>query len=524
MSYQVLARKYRPRRFADMVGQVSVLRALSHALEQHRLHHAYLFTGARGVGKTSLARLFAKCLNCIPQISTTPCDHCEACLAITQGRFIDLIEVDAASRTKVEDTRELLDHVQYAPTVGRYKVYLIDEVHMLSTHSFNALLKTLEEPPAHTVFLLATTEPKRLPATVLSRCLQFHLRNLSLDQITQQLEKVLAQEGVSYDKLALLPLARAAEGSLRDAFSLLEQAILYGGGAIRTTDVQALLGSISEAAQYKLIKTLVTKDANALMKEIAQLAEEGADFDQALVALLSSLHQINVCQHLPEADVNLAPEITQFAQQMHPEQVQLYYQIALIGRRDLALSPTPRLGFEMTLLRMLTFQPVDLKQAVSPKPAITQTAPAVSSVALLSKSLQKQSIDWSALVKTLPITGITRLLAENCSLECYENGQITLCLDQNQSALHHARQESLLAEVLSQHFNQPIRLQIRIGSADSITPAQQAAQQRQQSYQFAQSEMAEDVVVKSLIKRFDAAIISVQTNSGSISPKEDTIL
>jgi DNA polymerase III subunit gamma/tau len=362
MRYQVLARKYRPRRFSEVAGQAPVLHMLSNALRYQRLHHAYLFTGSRGVGKTSLARLFAKCLNCVLKISPEPCEQCAACLAINQNNFVDLIEIDAASRTKVEDTRELLEQVQYAPTLGRYKIYLIDEVHMLSTHSFNALLKTLEEPPRHTIFLFATTEPKRLPATILSRCLQFSLRNLTLQQIVQQLCFVLNQENISYEQAALERIAQAAEGSLRDALGWLEQAILYAQEGIMLNEVEILLGDLSGEDQTTLMRNLLAGDAQSLLHTVAQLAEKGVDFEQALIALLAILHQMSVCQLISHPVPYISEEAAHFASQLPPETVQLYYQIALLGRRDLPLAPTPRLGFEMTLLRMLAFQPVELDQ------------------------------------------------------------------------------------------------------------------------------------------------------------------
>lgn len=363
MSYQVLARKWRPGVFRAMVGQEHVLKALINALDQNRLHHAYLFTGTRGVGKTTIARILAKCLNCETGISSEPCGECGACREIAEGRFVDLIEVDAASRTKVEDTRELLENVQYAPTRGRYKIYLIDEVHMLSNHSFNALLKTLEEPPEHVKFLLATTDPQKLPVTILSRCLQFNLKNMSPEKIVEHLQHVLDKEVIPYEEAALWLLARAADGSMRDALSLTDQAISFGGEKITERDVAAMLGTIDHGLIQKLVDALIVADAKALLEAVAVFAEHAPDFATALNDLLSVLHRIAIAQALPEALDNSQgdrQQILAFAGQLTPEDVQLYYQIALLGRRDLHLASTPRAGFEMTLLRMLAFKPQGL--------------------------------------------------------------------------------------------------------------------------------------------------------------------
>jgi DNA polymerase-3 subunit gamma/tau len=363
MTYQVLARKWRPRRFEDMVGQEHVLRALTSALDEGRLHHAYLFTGTRGVGKTTVARIFAKALNCERGVSSHPCGECAACRSIDEGRFVDLIEVDAASRTGVDDTRELLDNVQYAPSAGRYKVYLIDEVHMFSKSSFNALLKTLEEPPPHVKFLLATTDPQKLPVTVLSRCLQFHLKALSRRMIQARLEHVLTAEGIAFDEGALQLLARAADGSLRDALSLLDQAIAYGQGRVGEEEVGAMLGLTSEARIRALMEALITQDPPALFEAIGQLAQGAPDYAEVLAELLGLLHAIAVYQLMPEADAELfeaSPALVrEFAPRLAPQAVQLYYQIALHGRRDLPLAPSARMGLEMTLLRMLAFVPTD---------------------------------------------------------------------------------------------------------------------------------------------------------------------
>jgi len=372
MSYQVLARKWRPKRFSEMVGQEHVLKALVNALDDNRLHHAYLFTGTRGVGKTSIARLFAKSLNCEKGVSSEPCGQCSACVEIAEGRFVDLIEVDAASRTKVEDTRELLENVQYAPTHGRFKVYLIDEVHMLSTSSFNALLKTLEEPPPHVKFLLATTDPQKLPMTVLSRCLQFNLKNLTAERIQNHLDHVLSEEGIAFDAAALWLLARSADGSMRDALSLTDQAIAFGAGAVREADVRAMLGTIDHRLVYRMLEQIARQQPAQVLETVAELAEFSPDYMGVLGDMVSLLHRVALAQVIPAAvDNSLGDrdQVLALAQQLRPEEVQLYYQVALMGRKDLPLVPEPREGLEMTLLRMLAFRPADSE----PLPALRST-------------------------------------------------------------------------------------------------------------------------------------------------------
>lgn len=366
MSYQVLARKWRPRSFNEMVGQTHVLKALINALDSQRLHHAYLFTGTRGVGKTTIARIIAKCLNCETGISSTPCGVCSICKEIDEGRFIDLIEVDAASRTKVEDTRELLDNVQYSPSRGRFKVYLIDEVHMLSTSSFNALLKTLEEPPPHVKFLLATTDPQKLPVTVLSRCLQFSLKNMPPERVVDHLTHVLAAENIPFENDALWLLGRAADGSMRDAMSLTDQAIAFGEGKVLAADVRAMLGTLDHGQVYGVLHALLEGDARALIEAVRHLAEQGPDWNGVLSEMLNVLHRVAIAQALPEAVDNGQGDrerVLELARVLPSEDVQFYYQMGLIGRRDLPLSPDPRGGFEMVLLRMLAFRPADTHDA-----------------------------------------------------------------------------------------------------------------------------------------------------------------
>ncbi|WP_199636547.1 DNA polymerase III subunit gamma/tau [Serratia sp. PAMC26656] len=377
MSYQVLARKWRPQTFADVVGQEHVLTALANGLSLGRIHHAYLFSGTRGVGKTTIARLLAKGLNCETGITATPCGQCDNCREIEQGRFVDLIEIDAASRTKVEDTRDLLDNVQYAPARGRFKVYLIDEVHMLSRHSFNALLKTLEEPPSHVKFLLATTDPQKLPVTILSRCLQFHLKALDVDQIRNQLETVLQAEKITSDQRALQLLARAADGSMRDALSLTDQAIAMGQGQVTTVTVSQMLGTLDDEQPLAILEALVSADGEKVMAQVAQAASRGVDWENLLIETLALLHRIAMVQLLPSVLDNhyaaIEQRLRELARTLPPTDVQLYYQTLLVGRKELAFAPDRRMGVEMTLLRALAFHP----KAVIPEPvAPVQMAPA----------------------------------------------------------------------------------------------------------------------------------------------------
>ncbi|CNH16458.1 DNA polymerase III subunit gamma/tau [Yersinia pekkanenii] len=378
MSYQVLARKWRPQRFADVVGQEHVLTALANGLSLGRIHHAYLFSGTRGVGKTSIARLLAKGLNCETGITATPCGTCANCQEIEQGRFVDLIEIDAASRTKVEDTRELLDNVQYAPARGRFKVYLIDEVHMLSRHSFNALLKTLEEPPAHVKFLLATTDPQKLPVTILSRCLQFHLKVIDVEVIRAQLEKILLAEHISSDARALQLLARAADGSMRDALSLTDQAVAMGDGQVTTATVSQMLGTLDDEQPLAIIEALVSADGARVMAQIEQAASRGVDWENLLVETLSLLHRIAMVQLLPSMLDNhyatIEPRLRELARTLPPADIQLYYQTLLVGRKELAYAPDRRMGVEMTLLRALAFHP---KAIITESQIVPVSAPAV---------------------------------------------------------------------------------------------------------------------------------------------------
>ncbi len=401
MSYQVLARKWRPNRFAELVGQEHVVSAISNALDNNRLHHAYLFTGTRGVGKTTIARIFSKSLNCEQGLGANPCGQCGTCQEIEHGNFIDLLEIDAASRTKVEDTRELLDNVQYKPSRGRYKVYLIDEVHMLSKHSFNALLKTLEEPPPHVKFLLATTDPQKLPVTILSRCLQFNLKALSRGQITKQLEHVLGQESLQFELDALIQLARAAQGSMRDALSLTDQAIAQGNGAVSLSIVTDMLGLMDKNQVLKLLHAVVQKDSQAVMQQVEQMANQAPDFGQVLSEIMSLLHQVALTQFVPDAcklETLSAKAMYHLAKSVPVEQVQLLYQIALSGKKDLPYAADPRTGLEMTLLRMLAFSPdgieldpSDLAQQAPDHGTVHESVPMPSDQTPSTDNLQQAS-------------------------------------------------------------------------------------------------------------------------------------
>ena len=435
MAYQVLARKWRPRNFHEVMGQQHVLQALANALDQGRLHHAYLFSGTRGVGKTTIARILAKCLNCETGITSRPCGECSACKEIDQGNFVDLLEIDAASRTKVEDTRDLLDNVQYRPARGRFKIYLIDEVHMLSRHSFNALLKTLEEPPEHVKFLLATTDPQKLPVTILSRCLQFHLKALTRDQITEQLQRVLQAEQLSYEPSALSLLAKAAQGSMRDALSLSDQAIAYGNGLLQAETVQQMLGTLDHRQLYQLLSLLAARDGAALMQQIGGLAELSPDYDQLHVELASLLHRCAMWQLLgqqTEPNADDAEDIQRLAEQITPEEIQLYYQIVLNGRKELPLAPDGRSALEMTLLRMLAFAPgakesIQIEPAqnkrpaspVMPKPSVAEQPVIVGIETAAFPPSVKTEADHFSVVENLPNDDLamqTKLMQEQAEI------------------------------------------------------------------------------------------------------------
>lgn len=545
MNYQVLARKWRPQNFKEMVGQDHVLRALVNALDENRLHHAYLFTGTRGVGKTTVARNFAKALNCEQGISSSPCGVCHACVEISEGRFIDLIEVDAASRTKVEDTRELLDNILYAPTNGRFKIYLIDEVHMLSNHSFNALLKTLEEPPPHVKFLLATTDPQKLPVTILSRCLQFNLKPMPPVLITQHLEYVLGQENIVFETTALQEIAHAADGSMRDALSLTDQAIAYGHSEVKTQDVREMLGTVARDQVINIVRALSANNANEVMSAVEQLAQMSPDYDNALSEILAVLHQIALLIQVPEAldqTVLDFQQIKELSQSIIAEDVQLFYQIGLIGRRDLALAPDMRSGFEMVLLRMLAFKPVVSSHsqpatpvAANPRPTQTAavvnrpvtntmqteravTAPAPNNaelVANLGKSADLNA-EWHGIVNALPVRGMAKQLALNCELKAYEDKFVVLNISNEHKSMLTPSVEEQLTKALCGFFKRDLKLKIQSVEFEHATPAVAEQKKVEDKLQSAQQSIDSDSVVQALKDNFGATVIEQ-----SVRPTKD---
>lgn len=514
MSYQVLARKWRPRDFSQVIGQGHVVRALTNALDTQRLHHAYLFTGTRGVGKTSLARVFAKALNCEQGVSSKPCGVCSACRELDEGRYMDLIEVDAASRTKVDETRDLLDNVQYAPSRGRYKVYLIDEVHMFSNHSFNALLKTLEEPPPHVKFLLATTDPKRLPVTILSRCLQFNLKRLGAAQLQAQLKTILESEGIPAEDGALALLAEAADGSVRDALSLLDQAIAYAGGMLAEREVAAMLGTLGTEHITAFIEALATGDGRRLIDLVRELAALVPDFNQVLGELLSLLRRIAVAQALagqaegPEE----TPAVLDLAARLSAEDCQLFYQIGLIARRDLPLAPDPQAGFEMALLRMLAFRPagevpaVAATRAAAARPRSADPAPAATPAA--ERPLEPPaSLDWASIVEQLAATPLVKELARNCGLRAYDGRLIDLVIPPQFQNLRGERQIKALEAALRGLLKADVVVRLAVEeAADLATPAQQRSAAEAARQAEAERRIALDPNVQLLQSEFGATI------------------
>ncbi len=530
MSYTVLARKWRPRRFKELVGQQHVVQALVNSLAAKRVHHAYLFAGTRGVGKTTLARILAKALNCVNGIVAEPCGECEACVAIDDGRFVDLIEVDAASRTKVDDTRELLENVQYAPTGGRFKVYLIDEVHMLSKHSFNALLKTLEEPPPHVKFLLATTDPQKLPVTVLSRCLQFNLKRLTLKQIQEQLQMICDEEGVNAEPAGLGALARGAEGSMRDALSLLDHAIAFGGGEVSKESADAMIGTIDRGHVIRLLESLADENGSALLNEVAALDEYAPDYATVLDELMSELQRMAVIQLVGIDEAQEEHEALQkLAATMQPEDVQLYYQIALQGRRDLGAGRDLRSSFEMTLLRMLAFRPrtdettektstakqrsPDSRPSESPKP---RAAPARSTGTPVDTqrptgpdtivSVQPITGDWESLLRAADVHGAARQLAEHCTIKEQSGTRLALVLAKENAHLNTDQVKGQLEAALAIHLGQRLRLDIAAGAPPEATPAQIREAGEDQRMRSAREAIEQDPNVKAVQAAFDAVV------------------
>ncbi|MBU0744977.1 MAG: DNA polymerase III subunit gamma/tau [Gammaproteobacteria bacterium] len=532
MSYQVLARKWRPKNFEEVAGQEHIIRALKNALTQQRLHHAYLFSGTRGVGKTSIARILAKCLNCETGVTATPCGKCDACTEIDAGRFIDLIEVDAASRTKVEDTRDLLDNVQYLPTKGQYKIYIIDEVHMLSGHSFNALLKTLEEPPAHVKFLLATTDPQKLPVTVLSRCLQFNLKTLSPELLKKQLRHILTQEKIPHEDEALHQIAIGANGSVRDALSLLDQAIAFGQNKVTTADVKTMMGTIDSQKVFALLEALAANNVDSILKIISDLAELAPDFISTINELLEILHKISLVQLAPNINTNnwlYQDLIQQLASKITPEETQLFYQIALIGKRDLPLAPSLRLGFEMVMLRMLAFRP----EVVSPltinvcnkNPTNTDrnVSPTPISKDETTNHNDKQPSDIAApktvtsdnsnLLLKLEVTGPTLALLQHCIVTKITENEVEIMLEPNQAPLLNKKQEERINAALSKHFNSPMAAIIKLGTANMETSANIKKRENSRKQNEALQTIEKDQGIKELMSKFDAKIIANSVKS-----------
>ena len=531
MSYLVLARKWRPKNFADTVGQEHVLQALVNALESGRLHHAYLFAGTRGVGKTTIARILAKALNCDTGVSAEPCGECSSCVEIDEGRFVDLIEVDAASKTKVDDTRDLLDNVQYAPARGRYKVYLIDEVHMLSKSSFNALLKTLEEPPPHVKFLLATTDPQKLPVTVLSRCLQFNLTRLTPRLIQDRLAHICDAENIEFESTAIAMIARAADGSLRDALSLLDQAIAYCGGKVEENPVATMLGTIDRDHVSRLVRLLAANDAAGIIAAMKDIDEQFPDYARLLEDLARVLQQIAIYQVVGSIDAEdeiSDEELSELAASVDAENVQLFYQIALIGRRDLHLAPDPRGGAEMTLLRMLAFRPaesIDSAAAGGSGGASKPRTEAARVAAPVAKVVQgKQAAtdstaweipDWKELVPQLGLSGAERLLAASCALLRRENSTVFFSLDPgSESYLTRQRKESL-AKTLSDHFGEPLIVDISIGKVEVESPMQAESRQADERFAAEREKLEADPNVQALKSMFGAELSaeSIKLNS-----------
>lgn len=548
MSYTVLARKWRPHNFADLVGQEHVVTALSNSLTSNRLHHAYLFTGTRGVGKTTVARILAKCLNCETGMTATPCDTCQSCQDINQGCAVDLIEVDAASKTKVEDTRDMLDNVQYMPTRLRYKIYLIDEVHMLSSHSFNALLKTLEEPPEHVIFLLATTDPQKLPITVLSRCLQFHLKNMLPEQIQSHLAHVLESEKLPFEPGALTQISIAANGSMRDALSLLDQTIAYCAGNITDSGARAMLGTVAQYHVDELLLAVSTHNSVALIEKVKSLAELGVDYQNVADEIINTLHQLALYHHIPNAIDPLYAQ-TQFsalAQGISPEDTQLFYQIALHGRRDLPLSPNPRYGLEMMLLRMMIFKPgqqrpTDNKTESTPMPSSNPQSSQHNSSVPNTVSVQAESSDtkplsgqaessetkpltrqaessekkplsgqdetWFALVPRLAVNGMTKMIVNHCALNQITDTDISLEISSKHATLLNDTQQSRIQNAINAVLGQNLKLKMTISETVTNTPAAQEEEESQAKLNQAIATLDADPNLAALTEAFSAKVI-----------------
>ena len=533
MSYQVLARKWRPKTFAQLVGQDHVVKALSNALTQQRLHHAYLFTGTRGVGKTTIARILAKALNCETGITATPCGTCGACTQIDQGRFVDLLEVDAATNTKVEEMRELLDQAQYMPVSGRFKVYIIDEVHMLSRSAFNSMLKTLEEPPEHVKFILATTDPQKVPVTVLSRCLQFNLKQMAIDAIAGHLAHVLQQENIEFETSALDALARAARGSMRDSLSLLDQAIAYSGGKVERAQVSAMLGAVDHDYLFNILDALAKNDGSAMIAEADRMQERALSFEEGLQELGVILHQIALRQTVPDALPESTPgfaRIDALAKLFTPDQVQLNYQISVNGRRDFGLAPDEYAGFTMTLIRMLAFameesgtapraqptKPLPAMPAQRPQADARKAAPSAAhspmpasdrtAIAFQPDAIMKFDGDWLALVAKLQSNRMAHMLASHAELKRYTDNHLELAVaEEHKNLLDKAFQDKLKI-ALEQQLGAGIRFTISVGAVSSSLAAITNRTEREQQAK-AIASIEQDPFVRDLMANMDAKLI-----------------
>ena len=550
MSYQVLARKYRPRSFDTLVGQAHVVQALKNALDQKRLHHAYLFTGTRGVGKTTLARILAKALNCENGINSSPCGTCSACTEIDQGRYVDLIEVDAASNTQVDNMRDLLDNAQYAPTQGQFKIYIIDEVHMLSKSAFNAMLKTLEEPPEHVKFILATTDPQKVPVTVLSRCLQFNLKQMPSASISEYMEKILKEEAINYEINAIYLIAKAANGSMRDALSILDQGIAYCGGTIEEATIKKMLGAIDQSYLFNLIQAVIDQDGQKVIEIAKHMDERNLSFEAALNDLANLIQIISVTQAIPEsieASYLDRDQVIALSKKISAEQLQLLYQITILGRRDLYLAPDEYAGFTMTLLRMLSFAPQDAVIAKNPaiaKNDVAHSATKMESAAISKdvssetfeikkkievtheidedisdKEISKEAVpfngNWRELVDQLKL-GLVKALAQQSELVSFKNNEIILSIaDEHKHLLNEAYQKKLELS-LSEHFSQRIKLVILQKGANN-SPLKQKQEERSTLMKDTENAILQDQFVKSLLTEFNAEIIP-----SSIKPNQTT--
>lgn len=512
---QVLARKWRPKNFAELTGQEHVVRALTNALEQNRLHHAYLFTGTRGVGKTTIARILAKSLNCETGVTATPCGACAACLQIDSGSFIDLVELDAASNTQVDNMRELLENALYAPTGARYKIYIIDEVHMLSKSAFNAMLKTLEEPPEHVKFVLATTDPQKIPITVLSRCLQFNLKQIPQSQIAGHLKNILAQEKIPSDAVSLQLIARAAQGSMRDALSLLDQAIAFGEGNIEETGVRGMLGIIDQSYLFDLLEALTQKSGAQLMSLADEMEAQCLSFDAALQDLAALLHRIALAQTVPQAISSDTPEyarIFTLAKTLPPDDVQLFYQIALHGRSDLSLAPDEYAGFTMTLLRMLTFMPDDLTANRQPPQtalaSFTPASPMESKPQTATAQSAASPLDWPQLSQQLKLTGMAKMLAQHSEAKTLTGEKIELCVPDVHKHLLDKKYQDKIQAALDTYFGNPVMLSFSSGSITGLTPVALQQREEEEKQALAIAAIETDPVVQELIEQFDAKLLT----------------